>query len=93
MPRFNFKIMTVKELKEAIANLPDEMEVILQKDSEGNGYLPLSGADADAVYIPETTWYGDVYSMDWTADDACMDDEKWNDIKTKPRALILHPVN
>ena len=49
MPCFNLKIMNVKNLKEAIANLPDEMEVILQKDSEGNGYSPLSGADADAV--------------------------------------------
>ena len=45
--------MNVKELKEAIANLPDEMEVVLQKDSEGNGYSPLSDVDTDAVYIPE----------------------------------------
>ena len=85
--------MTIKDLKEAIANLPNEMEVILQKDSEGNGYSPLSGADADAVYIPETTWYGDVYFMDWTADDACMTDEEWEGIKSNPRALILVPVN
>ena len=85
--------MNVKDLKEVIANLPDEMEVILQKDSEGNGYSPLRGADANTVYIPETTWYGDVYSMDWTAYDAGMKDEEWNDIKEKPRALILHPVN
>lgn len=28
--------MNVKELKEAIENLPDDMEVILQKDPEGN---------------------------------------------------------
>jgi hypothetical protein len=85
--------MTVKELKEAIVNLPDEMEVVLQKDAEGNGYSPLSGADPDAVYISETTWYGDVYSMNWTADDACMTDEEWEYIKSKPRTLILHPVN
>ena len=85
--------MTVKELKEAIASLPDEMEVVLQKDSEGNGYSPLAGVDPDAVYIAETTWYGDAYSMDWTADDACMSDEEWEGIKSKPRALILHPVN
>jgi len=85
--------MTVKELKEAIVNLPDEMEVVLQKDAGGNGYSPLSGADPDAVYISETTWYGDVYSMDWTAGDACMTDEEWEDIKSKPRTLILYPVN
>jgi hypothetical protein len=85
--------MTVKELKEAIANLPDEMEVVLQKDSEGNGYSPLAGTNPEAVYIAETTWYGDVYSMDWTSDDACMSDEEWEDIKSKPRTLILYPVN
>jgi len=85
--------MTVKELKEAIANLPDEMEVVLQKDSEGNGYSPLSDVDPDAVYVPDSTWSGDVYSMDWTADDACMTDEEWEEIKSKPRTLILAPVN
>lgn len=85
--------MTVKELKESIENLPDDMEIILQKDSEGNGYSPLSGADPDAVYIAETTWYGDVYDVNWTADDACMSEEEWEMIKSKPRVLILHPVN
>lgn len=85
--------MTVKELKEEIANFSDDMEVILQKDAEGNGYSPLWEVDPDAVYIPETTWYGHVYSMDWTADDADMEDEEWEEIKKKPRALILHPVN
>ncbi len=85
--------MTVKKLKEVIANLPDEMEVVLQKDSEGNGYSPLAGADPNAVYVAETTWSGYVYSMDWIADDACMTEEEWEEIKTKPRTLILHPVN
>ena len=85
--------MNVKELKEAIANLPDDMEVIMQKDSEGNGYSPLYVADPDAVYVPETTWCGEVYSMGWTADDACMDENEWEELKTKPRALILAPIN
>lgn len=85
--------MTVKELKAELKNLPDDMEVILQKDSEGNGYSPLAGADAEAVYVPDSTWSGDVYSMDWSADDACMTDEEWKDIQAKPRALILYPTN
>lgn len=87
------KKMTVKRLKELIANLPDEMEVILQKDSEGNGYSPMAGADPNAVYIPKTTWCGDVYSMDWSADDAGMTDEELAIIRAIPRALILYPVN
>lgn len=85
--------MKVKELKELILNLPDEMEVVLQKDAEGNGYSPLSGADSNVVYVAETTWYGDIYSMEWSAEDACMSDEQWENIKAKPRTLILYPVN
>lgn len=82
--------MNIKELKEAINSLPDEMEVVLQKDPEGNGYSQLSGADPDAVYIPDEQ---EVFSMDWTAEDACKSEEEWAEIKAKPRALILHPMN
>lgn len=85
--------MTVKELKEAMENLPDDMEVILQKDSEGNGYSPLAGADPNAIYMPYNTWSGDVYSVEWTAEDACMSGEEWEEVKSKPRTLILHPIN
>lgn len=85
--------MNVKELKDAIANLPDDMEVILQKDGEGNGYSPLAGIDACAVYIPELPWCGSVYRTNWTADDACMSEEQWQEIISQPRALILDPIN
>ena len=85
--------MNVKELKEAIENLPDDMEIIIKKDAEGNNYSPLSDADPDAVYVAETGWYGEVYSMSWSADDACKSDEEWDDIKKQPRVLILGPVN
>jgi hypothetical protein len=85
--------MTVKELKEAIANLPDDMEVILQKDAEGNGYSPMEGADPDAIYFEETTWSGEVFSTKWTAEEACMTSEEWAYAKKRPRVLILHPVN
>ena len=85
--------MTVKELKEAIALLPDDMIVIIQKDSEGNDYSPLREADTDCVYIAETTWYGQVYPINWSAEDADMEDEEWEEIKSKPRVLVLAPVN
>lgn len=85
--------MTIKNLKELIKVLPDDMEVILQKDSEGNGYSPLAGGDTDGVYVPDTPYSGDVYDTKWTAYDACMEDEEWNEIKAKPRVLILYPIN
>lgn len=79
--------MNVKELKEAIANLPDEMQIVLQKDPEGNGYSPIDGADPNSVYTED----GEVYDMSWSADDACMTNEEWESMKVKPRTLILYP--
>ena len=85
--------MTVKELKKSIENLPDDMQVIVQKDAEGNGYSPLQGADYDAVYVPETTCFGDVYSLNGSHDQVGMSDDEWGVIKSKPKALILYPIN
>lgn len=78
---------------EFLSKLPPNTEVILQKDAEGNGYSPLAGADSDAVYVKETSWLGSVYSTDWSADDACMNDSQWNELLKKPRCVVLFPVN
>lgn len=85
--------MTIRELKESIANLPDDMAVILQKDSEGNGYSPLAAADPDVVYVPDSTYSGKAYSTDYTADDCCMTDAEHRQIMAMPRCLVLAPVN
>ena len=75
--------MTVKELKELIESLPDEMLVVLQKDSEGNGYSPLAGDD-NCMYIPENTWSGYVYEEDELEED---------DIEDAIFSLVLYPIN
>lgn len=85
--------MTVKDLKEQLADLPDDMEVILQKDAEGNGYSPLAGIDPDAIYIPDSTWSGDVYDSTWTANEAVMDDDEWEEMLQNKRSLVLFPIN
>jgi len=85
--------MKVKELIEFLKSVPQDAELIVQKDSEGNDYSPLEDADADAVYIAETTWNGNVYSMDWSAEDACMSKKEWKEIKAMPRCVVLFPVN
>ena len=90
--------MNVKELKEAIADLPDDMEVILQKDAEGNGYSPLQGDDTDCIYVAETTWYGEVYSIQGSDKESAehngMELEDWKALKDEhPQALVLFPVN
>ena len=68
--------MKVKELMEYLRGFDPEMEVILQKDSEGNGYSPLAGVDDQAVYVAESTWRGEVYDLGWSAEDADMDEEE-----------------
>jgi hypothetical protein len=82
--------MKVEDLKKMLNNLPDDMEVIIQKDSEGNDFSPLAGAYSNAVYIGNNL-SGDVYFTDHSADDACMDDDEWKQILNKPRSLILYP--
>lgn len=48
--------MNVKRLKEILSDLPDNYEVILSSDSEGNNYRNL-------VFISYDTWDGDDLSL------------------------------
>lgn len=86
--------MNVKELIDVLSTMNQDMEVIMQKDSEGNGSSPCAGADADCIYVAESTWYGEVYDTTWDAGDAGMDEDEWEDFKAlHPRAVVLYPVN
>jgi len=85
--------MKVKELIEQLYTMNPDAEVIMQADAEGNGYSPLAGADHNAVYIAENTWSGELYDTTWTADDACMEEDEWQDILAKPRCVVLYPIN
>lgn len=85
--------MTVKELIEELRTMPQDAQVILQKDSEGNGYSPLAVVDGDAVYIADTTYSGDVYDCNWTAEEALMPEPAWAAMLAQPRCVVLAPVN
>ena len=85
--------MTLGEFRKETESLPDDMEMIVQKDSEGYNYSPLSCADPDSVYIEENSYCGEVYSMCWSSEDAGMTEDEWGTLKERPRALILAPVN
>lgn len=41
--------MKVKELKELLDKFDDELEVLIQKDEEGNGYCLVQGLDVGGV--------------------------------------------
>jgi hypothetical protein len=61
--------MKVKELIEILSTMDQDREVILQRDSEGNGYSPLCGVDDNTVYESESTSYGEVYHEKLTEED------------------------
>lgn len=46
--------MTVKQLKKLLENIDDNRIVVLQIDSEGNGYNKCRGVDDNALYDAET---------------------------------------
>jgi hypothetical protein len=52
--------MTVKQLKEVLAGLPDDMLIVISKDAEGNDYSPLSNLTT-GEYTPDSTWRGEFY--------------------------------
>lgn len=80
--------MNVEELKEIIMDLPDDMEIICQRDPEGNGFSPLCGADSECFYHE-----GTVYETDSTADENCLDEDEWIEISEGPKSLVLWPVS
>lgn len=85
--------MKVRELKRILENLPDTMEIILQKDAEGNGYSPLRGADPFCIYVPENTYSGSVFSVETSAEHNGLEENEWEKLKKKPKALVLFPIN
>lgn len=85
--------MKSHELAKMLLERPD-CELILQKDAEGNGYSPLSGIEFDVVYVKENTWSGQVYSKEYTADDNCMEEAEWEDLKkTNSGYAVMYPIN
>lgn len=53
--------MNIKELKQLIEKLPDETQVILAKDGEGNRFSPLASVYA-GYYFPINNWSGNFIS-------------------------------
>lgn len=87
------KTMTVKMLRDALAGLPDDMPVILQRDAEGSGYSPLACADADNnSYASENGWSGDV-SITTLTDEARSRGYTEEDVISGVPCVVLCPVN
>ncbi len=83
--------MTIKELKEEIESLPDNMVIVLQ---DTHGFRPLEDMFTDRIYIPYSKFYGDVYDTTESHEDNDMTESEWIEFKSKhKKALILFPVD
>ncbi len=69
--------MKVKELIEILQKCNPELDVVLQKDSEGNGYDKMHSWEADLMYRD-----GEVYDKEYC-------DEY--DIPLRPNCVVLAP--
>jgi len=87
--------MKVKDLIEKLKLVDPELGVILQKDSEGNNYSPVSDVDVNVVYKAQTSYYGEVYDKTWTYEDADFETkEEWEKFKKEtPDCVVLYPLN
>jgi hypothetical protein len=85
--------MKVKDLIAELQKLDGELQCVMQKDSEGNGYGPLEGVDAGCIYVADTTYDGEVFGTDYTNEDADMEPEDWAEVLKLPRCVVLYPTN
>lgn len=86
--------MTVKDLREELAGLPDEMIVVMAKDGEGNGFSPLADVDGEnKAYQADTTWSGEVGIKKLTPE--LIDDGGYSedDVVEGQDCLVLWPTN
>ncbi len=80
--------MTVKELIEQLQVLDPGMEVIMQGDPEGNFYNKAAGA-CEVVQDEEN-----VYSLEDSHDDQCLDEDEWDELKNdkSARRCVVWPL-
>ena len=87
--------MRVKDLIAALATMDPDALVVLQKDSEGNGYSPLTGVDDNCIYVPLSTWHGEIYLRKLTPflkEEGFGEEDVYDGSDGRP-AVVLYPVN
>lgn len=73
--------MTIKEAKKLLDQFPDDYELVLSSDSEGNGYSPACDV-WQGFYCAENTWSGTMHGPD-----------ELEDLEDFKGAVVLCPVN
>lgn len=91
--------MKVKELIEALQEQDQEAEVVLAADGEGNDYSPVSGYSSPTLYVPVSTWSGEIWDPEDVDHDDCDHDEDGDKdcIPEQPEGaipcIVLWPTN
>jgi hypothetical protein len=73
--------VTAGQLRAWLTDIPDDAEIVMAKDVEGNGFSPLADVEPNARYVPDTPWSG------WVP---CSDAPDPDGMK---RVVILWPTN
>lgn len=88
--------VTVGNMLDMLSGYDRDLPFIIQKDSEGNNFSPLSYIDSQSVYVPVNTWYGEKY-LGSLSDDLIVDGYGEDDLAPDPdkaiKALFLVPIN
>ena len=69
---------------ELLQKLPQNHQVIMSKDAEGNNFSPFANHSED-IYIPITTWYGEIKDKE--------EYEEENEEVPPNNTVVLWPVN
>lgn len=82
--------MTVQELIDKLSKIPGHREVYMSADQEGNRYNKIKRIDDNGILVDAK--YGDIFSEHFTAREAYMSEEEWEDVKTNyPRIVVIWP--
>lgn len=87
--------MKIKELIRELSLHDPETEIILSGDAEGNNFSPLANFSF-GIYEDESenSWRGHFYSFEFSAEEHMLPEDVWESLlETKPKAIVLWPVN
>jgi hypothetical protein len=80
--------MKIRELIAELQELPEELDVIVAKDAEGNGYSPLENL-SERLYKPDSPYSGSLIDEDQEDE---FDDEE-EDEGSVIKSVVLWPTN
>lgn len=85
----HFKASMLIALLQEVIDEHGDVDVVMAKDPEGNGYSPFAGMDV-GYYVPECTWSGHYGCLEYCRK---YPDDYETDPEFAVKAVCLGPVN